>query len=88
MTVKFSDKAEAYVQEIMREGGHGNAEQAADLLILKQRADDCYDAENPPLTPEQLKSSLLAAVGKPTRPYRKGEFGELTRRAVVEKTDV
>lgn len=31
-----------------------------------------------------IKSSLLAAVGKPTRPYRKGEFVELARRVIAE----
>jgi hypothetical protein len=31
-------------------------------------------------TPKELKSSLLAAVDKPTRPYRKGEFVELVHR--------
>ncbi len=35
MTVKLSNTAEAYVQELMRDGSCGNAEQVVDLLILK-----------------------------------------------------
>jgi hypothetical protein len=31
-----------------------------------------------------LKSSLLAAVSKPTRPYRRGEFVELARHVIAE----
>ena len=31
-----------------------------------------------------IKSSLLTAAGKPTRPYRKGEFVELAQRVVAE----
>jgi hypothetical protein len=39
----------------------------------------------PPAPSEaELKSSLLAAVGKTTRPYRNGEFVELTRRVIAE----
>ena len=42
--------------------------------------------ELPPSPSEtDLKSSLLAAVGKPTRPYRKGEFVELARRVIAEE---
>ena len=33
----------------------------------------------------ELKSSLLAAVGQPTQPYRKGEFVELARRVIAEE---
>ena len=80
MTVKLSDKAEAYVQELMREGYHGNAEQVVDLLILKQRADDRYDSEFPPLAPEQLDAELLKGVRSPHRPWVPGEFRKLAER--------
>ena len=51
-------------------------------------------AENPsgasrelPASPSEadIKSSLLAAVSKPTRPYQKGEFVELARRVIAEE---
>ena len=39
----------------------------------------------PPSSPSgvDVKRSLLAAVGKPTRSYHKGEFIELARRVVA-----
>ena len=84
MTVNLSVKAEAYVQELMRDGRYGNAEQVVDLLILKQRADDRYDAEFPPLTPEQLEAELLKGVRSPHRPWEPGEFHKLAERLIVE----
>ena len=83
MTVKLSDKAEAYVQELMRDGCHGNAEQVVDLLILKQRADDRYDAEFSPLAPEQLEAELLKGVRSPHRPWEPGEFRRLAERLIA-----
>ena len=74
MTVKLSVKAEAYVQELMRDGRYGNAEQVVDLLILKQRADDRYDAEFPPLAPEQLEAESLLGVRSPHRPWDRANF--------------
>ena len=85
MTVKLSDKAEAYVQELMCDGRHGSAEQVVDLLILKQRADDRYDAEFPRLAPEQLEAELLKGVRSPHRPYVPGEFRKLAERLIAEQ---
>ena len=85
MTVKLSDKAEAYVQEIMSAGRYGNAEQVVDLLILKQRADDRYDAEFPALSPEQLEAELLKGVRSPHRAWVPGEFRKLAERLIVEQ---
>ena len=85
MTVKLSDKAEAYVQELMREGRYETAEQVVDLLILKQRADDRYDAEFPPLAPEQLEAELLKGVRSPHRPWESGEFRQLAERLMGEQ---
>ena len=84
MTVNLSVKAEAYVQELMRDGQYGSAEQVVDLLILKQRADDRYDAEFSPLTPEQLEAELLKGVRSPHRPWEPGEFRKLAARLIVE----
>ena len=85
MTVKLSDKAEAYVQELMRDGCHGNAEQVVDSLILKQRADDRHDAEFSPLSPEQLEAELLKGVRSPHRPWVPGEFRKLAERLIAEQ---
>ena len=74
MTVKLCNTAEAYVQELMRDGSCGNAEQVVDLLILKQRADDRHDAAFPPLEPEQLEAELLP-----------GEFRKLAERLITEQ---
>ena len=84
MTVKLSVKAESYVQELMRDGHYGSAEQVVDLLILKQRADDRYDAEFPSLAPEQLEAELLKGVRSPHRPWEPGEFRKLAERLIVE----
>ena len=84
MTVNLSVKAEAYVQELLRDGRYGSAEQVVDLLILKQRADDRYDAEFSPLTPEQLETELLKGVRSPHRPWEPGEFRKLAERLIVE----
>ena len=84
MTVNLSVEAEAYVQELMRDGRYGSAEQVVDLLILKQRADDRYDAEFSPLTPEQLEAELLKGVRSPHRPWERGEFRKLAERLIVE----
>ena len=85
MTVKLSDKAEAYVHELMRDGHYESAEQVVDLLILKQRADDRYDAEFSPLTPEQLEAELLKGVRSPHRPWKPGEYRKLAERLIVEQ---
>ena len=84
MTVNLSVKAEAYVQELMRDGRYDSAEQVVDSLILKQRADDRYDAEFPPLTPEQIEAELLKGVRSPHRPWEPGEFRKLAERLIVE----
>ena len=84
MTVNLSVKAEAYVQELMRDGSYESAEQVVDSLILKQRADDLHDAEFPPPTPEQIEAELLKGVRSPHRPWESGEFGKLAGRLIVE----
>ena len=65
MTVKLSVRAEAYVQELLR--------------------DDRYDAEFPPLAPEQLEAELLKGVRSPHRPWEPGEFRKLAERLIVEQ---
>jgi hypothetical protein len=83
MTVHLSGQAEEYVQELLRAGRYENAEQAVDLLILKQRADDRFDVEFPALAPEQLEVELLKGVRSPHRAWEPGEFRRLVSRGDV-----
>jgi hypothetical protein len=53
--------------------------------MIEERLMEEVAPEIPPAPSDaELKSSLLAAVGKPTRPYRKGEFVELVQRVIAE----
>jgi hypothetical protein len=84
MTVQLSGQAEAYVQELLLDGCYENAEQVVDLLILKRRADDRFDAEFSPPAPEQLEGELLKGVRSPHRPWQPGEFRKLAERLIAE----
>ena len=85
MTVKLSGKAEAYVQELLHEGSYENAEQVVDLLILKQRADDRYDSEFPPLAQAQIEEQLLKGVRSPHRAWEPGEYRKLAEQIIAER---
>ena len=53
--------------------------------LIEERLSDEAAPESPSgPSAAELKSSLLAAVSKPTQPYRKGEFVELARRVIAE----
>ena len=54
-------------------------------LIEEQLAAEVSPDSSASPSEADIKSSLLAAVGKPTRPYRKGEFVELARRVIAEE---
>lgn len=85
MTIQLSSQAEAYVQELLRDGGYSNAEQVVDLLILKRRADDRFDAEFAPTPPGQLQEELLKGVRSPHRPWVPGEFRRLADKLIAEE---
>jgi hypothetical protein len=84
MTVQLSGHAEAYVQELLREGGYENAQQVVDLLILQRRADDRFDAEFPPMAPERLEQELLKGVRSPHEAWQPGEFRKLAARLIAD----
>jgi hypothetical protein len=85
MTVTLSKEAETYVAEVMKTWNTGQPDEVVSSLILKQRADDAYDREHPPLTESQLVQELLEGVRAPHRPYEPGEFRRLAERLVAER---
>ena len=85
MTVTLSKRIEEIVQAQLKTGRYATPDEVVNRLIEERLLD-----EAPPEFPSgpgeaELKSSLLAAVSKPTRPYRKGEFVELARRVIAEE---
>ena len=82
MTVTLSKRTEEIVQAQLKTGRYATPDEVVNRLI-EERLPAGTSPELPGET--DIKSSLLAAVGKPTRPYRKGEFVELARRVVAEE---
>ena len=85
MNVTLSKRPEEIVRAQLKTGRYATPDEVVNSLIEER-----LPAETPPESPTgpgeaDLKSSLLAAVEKPTRPYRKGEFVELARRVVAEE---
>ena len=74
MTITIPNELDDFVRAKLHDGGF---ESPAAVVTAALAAWQGQEAE-------ELKSSLLAAVGKPTRQYRKGEFIELARRAISE----
>ena len=84
MTVTLSKRTEEIVKAQLKTGRYATPDDVVNRLIEEQLSTEA-SAELPPSPSEtDIKSSLLAAVGKPTRPYRKGEFVELARRVIAE----
>jgi hypothetical protein len=84
MTVTLSKRTEAIVQAQLRTGRYSTPDEVVNRLIEQQLSPEGLP-EFPPIPSEaELKASLLAAVDKPTRPYRKGEFVELAQRVIAE----
>ena len=84
MTVTLSKRTEAIVRAQLETGRYATPDEVINRLI-EERLSGETSLELPPGPDEtELKSSLLAAVGKPVRPYVKGELVELARRAVAE----
>lgn len=85
MTVTLTKEAETYVTEVMQAWSTGQPAEVVSWLILKQRADETYDREHPPLTEDQLVHELLEGVRAPHRPYEPGEFRRLAERLIAER---
>ena len=84
MTVTLSKRTEEIIQAQLETGRYATPDEVVNRLIEQH-----LPAEASPEFPSgpsavELKSSLLAAVSKPTRPYRKGEFVELAQRVIAE----
>ena len=85
MTVTLNKRTEEIVQAQLKTGRYATADEVVNRLLEQQLSAEV--STEPPSGPDaaELKSSLLAAVGKPTRPYRKGEFTELAQRVIAEE---
>jgi hypothetical protein len=81
MTVTLSKRTEEIVRAQLETGRYATPDEVVNRLI-EERLPAGALPELPGGT--DIKSSLLTAVGKPTRPYRKGEFVELARRVIAE----
>ena len=84
MTVTLNKRTEEIVQAQLKSGRYATPDEVVNRLIEERLSDEASPTFPSGPSAAELKSSLLAAVGKPTRPYRKGEFVELARRAIAE----
>ena len=84
MTVTLSKRTEEIVQMQLKTGRYATPDEVVNRLIEELSEEKSPEFPSGPSSAE-LKSSLLAGVGKPTRPYRKGEFVELARRVIAEE---
>ena len=77
MTVTLSKRTEEIVKTQLKTGRYATPDDVVNRLI--EEGVPCEGIPDSPSSQSEadIKTSLLAAVGKPTRPYRKGEFAEL-----------
>ena len=85
LIVTLSKRTEEIIQAQLKTGRYATPDEVVNRLIEQH-----LPAETLPEFPAgpsemDLKSSLLAAVSKPTRPYQKGEFVELAQRVIAEE---
>ena len=85
MTVTLTKRTEEIVQAQLKTGRFATPDEVVNRLIEEQLSDEASPTFPSGPSAAKLKSSLLAAVGKPTHPYRKGEFVELARRVIAEE---
>jgi len=85
MTVTLSKRTEEIVQAQLKTGRYATPDEVVNRLIEQHLPAEAAREFPSGLDAVELKSSLLAAVGKPTRPYRKGEFVELAQRVIAEE---
>lgn len=84
MTVTLSKRTEEIVQTQLKTGRYATPDEVVNCLIEQQLPAKATSEFPSGPSEADLKSSLLAAVSKPTRPYRKGEFVELAQRVIAE----
>jgi Arc/MetJ-type ribon-helix-helix transcriptional regulator len=84
MIVTLSKRTEEIVQAQLKTGRYATPDEVVNRLIEERLSAEALPEFPSGQSDTELKSSLLAAVGKPTRPYRKGEFVELAQRVIAE----
>lgn len=84
MTVTLSERTEAIVRAQLETGRYSTPDEVVNRLIEEQVSSEALPEAPPAPSADELKASLLAAVEKPTRPFRKGEFVELAARALAD----
>jgi len=84
MTVTLSKRIAEIVQAQVETGRYATPDEVVNRLIEDRLSAGAAAGLPPSPSAGELKSSLLAAVSKPTRPYRKGEFVELAKRVIAE----
>jgi hypothetical protein len=84
MTVTLSKRTEEIVEEQLKTGHFATPDEVVNRIIEAQFP--CESGIPSPSGPtrSELEASLVAALDKPTRPYRKGEFIELAQRIAEE----
>jgi len=84
MTVTLTKRTEEIVQAQLKTGRYATPDDVVNHLIENGIPTDALPEYPPVPDSAELKASLLAAVSKPTSPYRKGEFVELAQRVIAE----
>ena len=85
MTVTLNKRTEEIVRAQLKTGRYATPDEVVNRLLEQQLSTEVSPEPPPGPDAAELKSSLLAAVGKPTRPYREGEFVELAQRVIAEE---
>lgn len=84
MTVTLSKRTEEIVQAQLKTGRYATPDEVVNRLIEERLSDEASPEFPSGPSAAELKSSLLAAVSKPTSPYRQGEFVDLAERVIAE----
>jgi hypothetical protein len=84
MTVTLSKRTEEIVQAQLKSGRYATPDEVVNRLIEERMSDEVSPEFPSGPSDAELKSSLLAAVTKPTTLLRKGEFVELAQRVIAE----
>jgi len=83
--VTLSKRTEEIVRTQLETGRYATPDEVVNHLIEVHLPLETLPECQPGPSAAELKASLLAAVSKPTREYRKGDFVEVAKRAVAEE---
>ena len=84
MTITLTKRTEEIVQAQLETGRYATPDEVVNRLIEERLSDGASQEFVSAPSAAELKSSLCAAVSKPTSSYRKGEFVELAQRVIAE----